>query len=135
MYRLQSDLGCEKLSIRFHTETMHILTQKRVKEIVKVPDIAWPTIFVVVACYFFQGCVWYGLYNNLLHPAVAACLTIPIIYAAFTPMHDAAHGSIFTVASGYREMNDYVGILCSLCFPLPFFAFKYLHLQHHKHTK
>lgn len=49
-------------------------------------------------------------------------------------MHDASHGSVATVRSGHRYINDTVGLLAGLCFPIPYFAFKYLHLLHHKYT-
>jgi beta-carotene hydroxylase len=52
----------------------------------------------------------------------------------FTPMHDASHGSIATVGSGHRYINDAVGVIAGVCFPLPYYAFKCLHLLHHKYT-
>lgn len=114
---------------------MHILNPKKVKDIVTVPDVAWPTLMVVATCLFIQGCVWYGLSKELLHPMLAVLVVTCTTFAVFTPMHDAAHGSIFTVNSGCRALNDVTGTISGLCFPLPYYAFKYLHLQHHKHTK
>ena len=55
-------------------------------------------------------------------------------FYVFTPMHDGCHGSIATTSSGYRWLNDAIGFACSVMFPLPYHAFKYMHLQHHKHT-
>jgi ring-1,2-phenylacetyl-CoA epoxidase subunit PaaE len=56
------------------------------------------------------------------------------IFLAFTPMHDATHMSIATSASGMKWLNTAVGMACALSFGAPFHAFKYMHLQHHKHT-
>jgi fatty acid desaturase len=38
------------------------------------------------------------------------------------------------VRSGHRYLNDTVGVLSGLCFPIPYYAFKFLHLLHHKYT-
>lgn len=51
----------------------------------------------------------------------------------FTPMHDAAHGSVFNNAGGMRWANGLVGRIACLPFG-PYVAFRYIHLQHHKHT-
>lgn len=123
--------------LNFTTSCM-MLNQKRVKELLlpaKVPDIAWPTLLLVASCFFVLTLVISSLYYDTIHRVVAVIVMTCCNFALFTPMHDAAHGSIFTVGSGYRILNDIVGVICGLAFPLPFYAFKYLHLQHHKHTK
>jgi beta-carotene hydroxylase len=117
---------------------MTVLNPKRIKDILhpgKVPDIAWPTLLLVLTCLSVLTWVILGLYRNQLSPIVAMLVMTCCNFAIFTPMHDAAHGSIFSVNSGLRPLNDWVGIVCGFSFPLPFYAFKYLHLQHHKHTK
>eukprot|EP00600_Ochromonadales_sp_CCMP1393_P006933 CAMPEP_0174954976 /NCGR_PEP_ID=MMETSP0004_2-20121128/728_1 /TAXON_ID=420556 /ORGANISM="Ochromonas sp., Strain CCMP1393" /LENGTH=171 /DNA_ID=CAMNT_0016202859 /DNA_START=685 /DNA_END=1198 /DNA_ORIENTATION=- len=48
------------------------------------------------------------------------------------PDDDAAHGSIAT--RKYAYLNSVVGHVAAMCFPVPFPAFKHLHLMHHKHT-
>jgi len=63
---------------------------------------------------------------------IAAVFNTILIYAVFTPMHDAAHGSIAT--RKYAYLNSVVGHVAAMCFPVPFPAFKHLHLMHHKHT-
>ena len=41
-------------------------------------------------------------------------------------MHDASHGSIATVNSGHKYLNDVIGMMCSWAFPLPYYPFKYM---------
>ncbi|MBL4636473.1 MAG: fatty acid desaturase, partial [Kofleriaceae bacterium] len=49
---------------------------------------------------------------------------------AFTPMHDASHKS----AAKSKPINEVLGRLMALPLAAPFPAFRYLHLEHHKHT-
>lgn len=49
-------------------------------------------------------------------------------------MHDASHGSVAIGGTPQRMLNEMVGICSGLCFPIPFGAFRHLHLVHHKHT-
>jgi hypothetical protein len=55
-------------------------------------------------------------------------------YLAFSPMHDATHSSIATVKSGHGYLNYLVGSVSGWMFPMPFEAFKWMHLQHHIHN-
>jgi vanillate O-demethylase ferredoxin subunit len=54
------------------------------------------------------------------------------IYAIFTPLHDATHGSL----SSHRGLNDVLSTIAA--FPLvPGFTtqlYRYLHMEHHRHT-
>ena len=39
-----------------------------------------------------------------------------------------------SISRKYRWLNYVVGRLCAVCFGVPFKAFRYVHLQHHKYT-
>ncbi len=93
-----------------------------------VPKVAWPTLLLSGAAFSMwlgglavvaQGFWWAGL----------AILTVSA-YLAFTPMHDASHRGL----SQFTWLNEIVGRVCSLTLFGPFAAFRYVHLEHHKHT-
>jgi beta-carotene hydroxylase len=99
-----------------------------------IPNIAWPTILLLLASYGGIVSSIYLFRSHIISLLQMGTINTVMIFLMFTPMHDAAHGSIATVNSGCRWLNDFVGIVCGLAFPSPFPAFKYIHLQHHHHT-
>jgi beta-carotene hydroxylase len=107
-------------------------TPAQISKIVPRPSIAWPTILLTLGCAVTEVTVIYLMHNNVIPGYCATILNSFVIYAVFTPMHDASHGSVATASHGY--INTCVGVLSGLCFPLPFHAFKNIHLLHHKHT-
>jgi beta-carotene hydroxylase len=110
----------------------HGLTLSKIEKIVLLPDIAWPTIILVVLGVCLEFLIICLLYYDVIHKYFAFLSNSLVIYALFTPMHDASHGSV--ARNNYRWLNTVVGHLAASAFPVPFPAFKYLHLQHHKHT-
>ena len=113
---------------------VHFLTPGKVKEVIKIPDIAYFTVLLAMAALATEGCVLYLLHKQAISTTLGCAINTIAIFVAFTPMHDAAHSSIATTASGVRWLNTFVGLAMSNCFPVPFAAFKHVHLQHHKHT-
>lgn len=112
-----------------------VLTPKRVKELVgECPPIAYPTLVLTLCCISIELYVGQLLLSGTIAPVTATIINTIVIFAVFTPMHDASHGSIATVKSGHRYLNDLIGVLSGLCFPIPYYAFKFLHLLHHKYT-
>jgi beta-carotene hydroxylase len=66
-----------------------------------------------------------------LIPAPLAVLGAALgAYVSFTPMHDAAHRAV----GRSRTLNAVVGRLAAVPLMGPFQAFRYMHLEHHKHT-
>jgi beta-carotene hydroxylase len=113
-------------------EGKHVLTPKRVKELVgECPPVAYPTLLLTVACIAVEICVVSLMHAGAISPLTGTAINTVAIFGVFTPMHDASHGSIATVRSGHRYLNDTVGVLSGLCFPIPYYAFKFLHLLHH----
>jgi fatty acid desaturase len=80
-----------------------------------------------------QAVTVHAAFTGALSMRFASALCSFITYLAFTPMHDACHGSVATEPS-LRFLNDVVGTTCGALFPCPFPAFKRMHLLHHKHT-
>ena len=110
------------------------LTRLSVQQVVHIPSIAWPTIVLAMVSISLHTLTTYLFFTKVL--SIYQVITVNTIcsFLAFTPMHDACHGSIATVKSGVRWLNDFIGTLCACVFPAPYAAFKYCHLQHHKHT-
>lgn len=93
-----------------------------------MPAWSWPTLAlwaVALACWLggalavASGLAWGG----------GAAMALGG-YLAFTPMHDAAHRSVARRA----WVNEVVGRLAAVTLFGPFPAFRYVHLEHHKHT-
>ena len=111
-----------------------VITPGKVNEILTIPNVAVPTVVLAatsVSVFLYTN---YCLYNRSIDPYLATFINTWAVFACFTPMHDAAHGSIATNKSGMRWLNDFIGYSVACLFPAPFPAFKRLHLQHHKHT-
>lgn len=96
----------------------------------KLVPIAWPTVLLTLTCLL----VWLTgielVWSGLLPLWAGGMLSFVAAFAAFTPMHDASHQSVGR--SGW--LNEVVGRLASIPLMAPFLAFRYLHLEHHKHT-
>jgi beta-carotene hydroxylase len=95
--------------------------------------VALPTVALAAICVITHSCTLYLAFTGTVSHLSAAALCAVTAYLAFTPMHDACHGSVASHPS-LRFVNNVVGTACSALFPLPFAAFKRMHLLHHKHT-
>lgn len=90
--------------------------------------VAWPTLSLVgVAWTCFLGAIALGV-------GFGWELALPVFvlggFIAFTPMHDAAHKSVAKA----RWVSAVVGRVAGLILLAPFPAFRWIHLEHHKHT-
>ena len=96
----------------------------------RVPDVAWPTLALLLTCLVAWiaalGCLAWGW----LPVPLAAVLATLASYATFTPMHEASHRSVGR-APGLAAV---VGRVAGLPLLVPYPAFRYLHLEHHRHT-
>ena len=95
-----------------------------------VPEVAWPTLLI-----------WAGVLAGIIAsiaagasgalPAWAAFIaSTAFAFWAFTPMHDAAHGSV----SRASWLNRWVGETSALVLGGPYAAFRHAHLTHHRFT-
>jgi len=109
-----------------------IVSEPGFRRIMRLPTFAWQEIGMIAGCYaaLLAGCAFY-LSGALPYPAVFA-INLMAIYAIFTPLHDATHGSV----SRNPRLNDWLGTIAAV--PLfPGFTtglYRYLHLEHHRHT-
>lgn len=113
-------------------EILEKFTPGQIAKVVTIPTIAWPTVLLLCSCVVGHLAMDYMLVTGKISKYVVFFFNSICTFAVFTPMHDAVHGSV--ARSGYGFVNTIVGYIASLLFPLPYDAFKYLHLQHHKWT-
>jgi len=91
------------------------------------PAVAWPTLALFFACLaLFASSIWWRS-----HRWYAVAASYVAIFAIFTPLHDSVH---LSVSAQYRWINSAVGRVAGIFFLAPFHAFRWVHLQHHKHT-
>lgn len=109
-----------------------IVSASGFKKILHLPTFAWQELILIAGCYsaLLAGCLLY-VSGDFPYWASFALNTLAI-YAIFTALHDATHGSL----SNDRRINDWLGTLAAV--PLfPGFTtglYRYLHLEHHRHT-
>lgn len=80
-------------------------------------------------CALWTAALYAGATGHL-PTAPAVLLASVAAYAAFTPMHEAAHRSLARSAL----LNGVVGRLSGLLLMAPFVAVRHFHLEHHKYT-
>lgn len=100
------------------------------KELLARVPMAWPTLVLsLVVTSLWLGSTVLAL-TGAIPMGLAVLLNIVAAFGAFTPMHDASHRSV----SSTPTVNAVVGRLSSLLLLAPFPAFRWVHLEHHKHT-
>jgi len=96
------------------------------------PDTAWPAVLLAsisITLWITVACVGTARDWAPLFTVPASTLAV---YMAFTPFHEASHAS---VSREHRWLNQVVGWICGVPFlVVPFPVFRWIHLQHHKHT-
>lgn len=109
-----------------------VVREPRFRELTRIPLWAPLEIGLMLGAYavFALGC-WLYLTGAIAWP-LALLLNGAAIYAAFTPLHDATHRTV----SRHRRLNDVIGTLsCGLLLPgVTTRFYRYLHLEHHRHT-
>jgi beta-carotene hydroxylase len=98
------------------------------RTLLNVPDVAWATLALTLLA---VGLWTVGVFlaRNGLNVVAIALMTTGA-YLSFTPMHDASHRGL----SRRVWLNEFIGRLCALPLLAPFAAFRFVHLEHHKHT-
>ncbi len=94
------------------------------------PRTAWPTVVLTVLAVAALATSIAMLAIGAISTLSASALSTIAVFVAFTPMHDASHRSV----SRNRKLNTVIGRLSSFALIAPFAAFRFVHLQHHRHT-
>lgn len=109
-----------------------IVSAQGFRELSRVDKVAWPEVAVLIGAYgaFALSSYLYlvGIFPYLLTFTISGVA----LYAVFTPLHDATHRS----ASSDPGINELIGNVAAF-FLVPGFTtalYRYLHLEHHRHT-
>lgn len=98
--------------------------------VLRAPKTAWPTVVLAAGCVLVTFTAIAGTIAGVVSSLLGGLMVFVAAFAAFTPMHDASHRSV----SRHRWLNEAVGRACSAVLLSPYVAFRYVHLEHHKHT-
>lgn len=120
----------------FATTTREVLEQvvrePRFRAVSTPPLVSLHEVGLIALVYLVFGASTWAWMAGHLHWLPMMALNAIFIYVAFTPLHDSAHRSL----SSNRTLNDLLGTISSLIlFPgLTARFYRYLHLEHHRHT-
>jgi len=100
------------------------------RDLLQAPRLSLPALAVAAGALFTWTATLVLLDRGALAVGWAAALATAAAFCAFTPLHEAAHRSIARA----RWVNAIVGRLAAIPLVGPFPAFRYVHLEHHRHT-
>ncbi len=108
----------------------HTLGGVSLVSLLRTPANAWPTQLLAALASALLIFSIGGALGGSIALEVSFAMSVVAAVVAFTPMHDASHRSV----SKARFVNELVGRICATVLASPFLAFRYAHLEHHKHT-
>ena len=100
------------------------------KDLLRVPVVAWPTLLLAIACLAVWLLSVWGVATGGLGLGWGMLWSTVAFFGLFTPLHEASHRS----ASRHRWVNEVLGRVCGCAMLGMFAGFRYIHLEHHKHT-
>jgi beta-carotene hydroxylase len=95
-----------------------------------VPTVAWATVLLFIGCMVVWSIALALPDDRLLISIFSFCLATAAAFAIFTPLHESTHRSL----SRLRWVNELLGRLSAIMLVVTFPMFRYLHLEHHRHT-
>ena len=99
-------------------------------ELLKVPEVAWPTLLLAAGALGTWVASGVALHFGWLPWPVTLTLSTLAAFACFTPLHDATHRAL----GRDPRLHAVVGRLVALPLLGPYVAFRHLHLTHHRET-
>lgn len=97
-------------------------------------EIAWPTIMLGICLVSSYVALLAGLLAGVLPLWVVFWSIVIIVYAAYTIVHEAVHGSICGTHTSIKWLNEGLGFLAAQILGAPFTAHRKEHMQHHRRT-
>lgn len=95
---------------------------------------AWPTVVLgLVVVISYLGTLVLAVIG-IMPLIMAAPLIALLTYAAYTVLHEAAHGTISGSQGSMRWLNETMGYLAAWILMIPLTAHRHEHLAHHRHT-
>jgi beta-carotene hydroxylase len=95
------------------------------------PAFAWPTALFAIVLWSAHGVALWGAWTGRWPAAAVVAVASLCAYGSFTVLHEAVHGSLCLKP---RTLNTVVAMLAALPLMAPGWAFRFLHLEHHRHT-
>ena len=91
------------------------------------PEIAWPTIALAIGCLaLWVASSWLAL-ASAIPLAFAMLVNTIVMYAIYTPLHDASHSAIVPRLKSLRWVNAFIGTISAF----PIFMYHYHHRKSH----
>lgn len=124
------------MGFAFSTSTREVLEQvvrdPRFRPLTTIPLVAPMEIGLILLAFALFALGTAGFLSGILPWPAMILINAFAVYLSFTPLHDATHRSL----SGNRVLNDLLGtISCLLLIPgITTGSYRYLHLEHHRHT-
>lgn len=97
-------------------------------------EFAWLTAAFGLAVFGAYLSVPYLVASGVIGLPLGVALVAILTYAAYTVLHEAAHGSISGSSQGLRWINELLGYLAAFIMVIPLTAHRHEHLAHHRHT-
>lgn len=97
-------------------------------------DFAWPTVVLGVVVFVLYIATPALVIAGLMPLLPAMVLMTLLTYAAYTVLHEAAHGTISGSHSSLRWLNELMGYMAAWILMIPLTAHRHEHLAHHRHT-
>ncbi len=97
-------------------------------------EVAWPTIVLAAGLFTAYPAVLIGFAMGSLPLWVATLLLSVIVYASYTVLHEAVHGSINGQNRSLKWANDALGYIAGQIIGTSMLAHRKEHLAHHIHT-
>ncbi|HYV46101.1 MAG TPA: fatty acid desaturase [Myxococcaceae bacterium] len=95
------------------------------------PSFAWPTALFAISVWSVHGIAVWAAWTGRWHPAAVLAVASLCAYASFTVLHEGVHGSVCLKP---RWVNLVAMMLAALPLLAPGWAFRFIHLEHHRHT-
>jgi len=91
------------------------------------PEIAWTTIVLALGCLALWAVSSWLALAGAIPLAVAMVLNGIVMYAIYTPVHDASHSAVVPRLKSLRWVNAFIGTISAF----PIFMFYYHHRKSH----
>jgi len=97
-------------------------------------EVAWPTIVIAIGLVTAYGATLAFYLLGHLPLWFATALIASIVYAIYTVLHEAVHGSISGLDKSLKWLNDALGYVAGQIIGTSFIAHRKEHLKHHQNT-
>ncbi len=97
-------------------------------------EFAWPTVVLGISVFFAYIATIILVALGALAVWLGVLIIIPLTYASYTVLHEAAHGSISGSHQSLRWLNELMGYLAGWVMMVPLTAHRHEHLAHHRNT-